>query len=527
MHRRDVLRAAGAALLASPALSQPAQNRLLKFVPQANLTSVDPIWTTATVTRNHGYLVYDCLYGLDEQFRPHPQMAEGTAFEDGGLVATVTLRPGLFFHDGEPVRAQDAVASLNRWMARSPIGQKLRDYTEELAALDDRRLRFRLKRPFPLLLNALGSVATPTPFIMPERIARTDPFQQIRESIGSGPYRFAQAEFNSGSLAVYTRNERYVPNPDAGPLSLTAGPKQAFFDRIEWHIIQDTATSTAALIQGEVDWFEQPTPENQLLLRRNRHVTVEKLTRFMSLGVLRFNHLHPPFDNAAIRRAILPAVNQADYMIAVQGPDPANWRAGVGVFTPDTPLANDAGLEPLLGPRSIERARALLREAGYANQPIRLLGPTDILNPAALTQVAADRFRRLGVNLDLALTDWGTVVQRRASREPLERGGWSVTCTSFAGFEVMDPAGHFPLRGNGRGAWFGWPDIPRIEALRDAWFDAPDLAAQQRLAREIQAVAMQELPFVPLGAVASITALRRNLAGRIPGFAQFWGIHRT
>lgn len=527
MNRRDLMLAGGAALLARPAIAQPAQSRVLKFVPQANLTSVDPIWTTATVTRNHGYLVYDCLYGLDDRFRPHPQMAAGTAFEDGGKIATITLREGLFFHDGEPVRAADAVASLNRWMARSPIGQKLREYTDELVALDDRRLRFRLKRPFPLLLNALGSVATPTPFIMPERIARTDPFQQIRETIGSGPFRFVQSEFNSGSLAVYVRNERYSPNPNAGPVSLTAGPKVVHFDRLEWHIIQDTATSTAALMQGEIDWFEQPTPENQLLLRRNRQVVVEKLTPFMSLGIMRFNHLHPPFDNAAIRRAILPAIQQSDFMIAAQGPDPDNWRDNVGVFTPGTPLANDAGLEPLRGPRSIERARALLREAGYTNQLIRILGPTDILNPAALTQVTIDLFRRLGANIDPVLTDWGTVVQRRASREPLERGGWSITCTSFAGFEVMDPAGHFPLRGNGRGAWFGWPDIPRLEALRDAWFDAPELPDQQRIAREIQTVAMHELPFIPLGAVASITAFRRNLTGRVPGFAQFWNIRRA
>jgi peptide/nickel transport system substrate-binding protein len=527
MKRRDLMLGGGAALVSAPALAQPAQNRVLKFVPQANLTSVDPIWTTATVTRNHGYLVYDCLYGLDEQFRPFPQMAEGTSFEDGNLTATITLRPGLLFHDGEAVRAIDAVASLKRWMRRSPIGQKLNEYTEELVALDDRRLRFRLKRPFPLLLNALGSVATPTPFIMPERIAQTDAFTQIRETIGSGPFRFVQNEFNSGSMAVYERNPRYVPNPNAGPVSLTAGPKQVHFDRLEWHIISDTSTSTSALIRGEMDWFEQPTPENQLLLRRNRNVVVEMLTPFMSVGVMRFNHLHPPFDNPAIRRAILPAVQQSDFMMAAQGPEPEYWRDGVGCFTPGSPFANDEGLEPLKGPRSIERARQLLREAGYNNEPIRILGPTDILNPAALTQVAADLFRRLQVNLDVVLTDWGTVVQRRASREPLERGGWSITCTTFAGFEVMDPVGHFPLRGNGTGAWFGWPNVPELETLRDSWFDAPDLAAQQAIARRMQGIAMRELPFVPLGAVASITAHRRNLTGRVPGFAQFWGIRRA
>ncbi len=408
MQRRDALRlgtglATGA--FAAPALAQPPQNRVLKFVPQANLTSLDPIWTTATVTRNHGYLVYDTLYGIDEQFRAHPQMAEGTVFDEARRVATVTLRPGLFFHDGERVTAQDCVASLTRWMARSPMGQKLRDTTDELAALDDRRLRFRLKRPFPLLLHALGSVATPTPFIMPERVARTDPFQQIREAVGSGPYRFLPGEYNSGSFVGYARNERYAPVSSGTP-SLSAGPKLAHFDRLEWHIIQDAATATSALIQGEMDWFEQPTPENQLLLRRSsRTISVELLTRFMSVGVMRLNHLHPPFNDPAIRRALLPAISQADFMMSVQGTDPQNFDAQCGVFTPGTPLANDEGLAPLRGPRSLDRARQLLREAGYTNQPVRLIGPTDILAPAAITQVAGDLFRRLGMNLDMVLSD--------------------------------------------------------------------------------------------------------------------------
>ena len=254
----------------------------------------------------------------------------------------------------------------------------------------------------------------------------------------------------------------------------------------------------------------------QTLLRRNRAITVEAIDPLPLTGILRFNHLHPPFNDKRIRQAILPAIDQADYMAAIVAPMRA-VQTGAGVFTPGTPLANDAGLGPLTGPRSIDRGEALLREAGYTNQPIRLIGPTDIVAPAAMTQVAGDMFRRLGVNLDFVLTDWGTVVQRRSSREPLEKGGWSALLTSFSSFDFLDPAGHTPLRGNGAGAWPGWPTIPRLEALRDAWFDAPDLSTQQRLAREIQEVAMDELPFVPVGAYMSITALRRNITGRRAG----------
>ncbi|MBX6373003.1 MAG: ABC transporter substrate-binding protein [Acetobacteraceae bacterium] len=534
MHRRSLLLssagAAGAAVAGAAlprfAIAQPAQNRVLKMVPQANLTSLDPIWTTANITRNHGFMIYDTLYGMDASFEPRPQMAEGHVVEDDGRRVTITLRTGLRFHDGEPVLAKDCVASIQRWMKRNATGQKLETVLDAIEVVDDRRFRFRLKRPFPMLIRGLGSPVNPVCFIMPERIARTDAFQQIRETIGSGPFRFKADEFNSGSLVVYERNPNYVPTPVGEP-SLIAGPKHAHFDRVEWRIITDPATSASALQTGEIDWFEQPPPELQTLLRRNRAIAVEPIDPNPFVAILRFNFLNPPFNDKRMRQALLPAVDQADYMAAVVGDNPDLIRTGVGIFTPGTPLANEAGLAPLKGPRSIDRAKALLREAGYTNQLIRLIGPTDILAPAAITQVAGDMFRRLGVNLDFVLTDWGTVVQRRASREPLDRGGWNVFLTSFSSFEFLDPAAHSPLRGNGASAWPGWPTIPRLEELRDAWFEAPDAAAQRRIAEEIQTVAMDELPFIPVGGYVGMTALRRNLQGRIPGFAIYWNLRRT
>jgi peptide/nickel transport system substrate-binding protein len=527
MHRRTLLGAGLAgAVLPRFAVAQPSAARTLRMVPQANLTSIDPIWTTANITRNHGFMVYDTLYGLDAQFRAQPQMAEGQAEEEDGRRVTITLRRDLRWHDGEPVRAADCVASIARWMKRNPVGQKLEPVLDALEAADDRRIVVRLKRPFPMLLKGLASPTNPVCFMMPERVARTDAFQQIRDPIGSGPFRFKQDEFNSGSLVVYERNTSYVPVPSGEP-SLTAGPKEVHFDRVEWRIITDAATSSAALQQGEIDWFEQPPPEIQLLLRRNRQVAIEAIDPLPLTGILRFNHLHPPFNDRRMRQALLPAVDQADYMAAVVGADPAMYKTGVGFFTPGTPMASEVALEPLTGPRSVDRAKALLKEAGYTSQQVRLIGPTDILAPSAMTQVGADMFRRLGVNLDAVLTDWGTVVQRRTSREPLDKGGWSVLFTAFSSFEFLDPAAHTPLRGNGTAAWPGWPTIPKLEELRDAWFDAPDLPAQQAICREIQTVAMQELPYIPVGAYMSMTALRRNLAGRVPGFAIFWGVRRA
>jgi peptide/nickel transport system substrate-binding protein len=524
MKRRTFLAtsaAAAASPLASPAIAQKAQ--LLRMVPQANLTSLDPIWTTANITRNHAFMIYDTLYGLDSNLEPKPQMAAGHVISDDGRRIVITLRDGLFFHDGARVLARDAVASIKRWMVRNPFGQKLATLADEVSALDDTRLEFRLKKPFPLLFSALAVIGSAC-FVMPERVAATDPFKQLSDTTGSGPFRYLASEFNSGSFVAYARNERYVPRDEAA--NFTAGGKRAFLDRVEWRIITDAATSAAALQNNEIDWFEQPPPELQELLRRNRNIVVEPIDTRPNPAMLRLNHLHPPFDRKEARQALLPAIDQTDFMTAIVGPDPKGFST-IGAFTPNTPLASTAGMEAFTSPRSLDRAKALLREAGAFAPRMRLIGPTDILAPAAMTQVAGALFKDLGLNLDFALSDWGTVIQRRASREPVDKGGWSALLTAFGSFDWLDPAAHPVLRGNGKDAWFGWPTIPRIESLRDDWFEAPTLAAQQAIAADLQRAMLDEVPFVPVGAYFSNTALRRDLVGRVSGFALFYNMTRA
>jgi ABC-type transport system substrate-binding protein len=523
MYRRSFL-AASAAVLAAPSIGRAAES-VLRMVPQANLTSIDPIWTTANITRNHGFMVYDTLYGLDAALQPQPQMAEGHQVEDDGRTVTITLRDGLIFHDGEKVRAADVVASLRRWMKRNPYGQTLEPITDELSAVDDRGLRFRLKKPFPLLFNALASIANAA-FVMPERIAATDAFKQISDATGSGPFRFKKDEFNSGSLIVYERHQRYQPRPD-GVVSLTAGPKRVFFDRVEWRIITDAATSAAALQQGEIDWWEQPTPELRALFAKDKNIVVDVLDPNGLCSALRLNASQPPFNDKALRQALLPAIDQADFMAAIVGDDPKDWKKVGGVFTPGTPMANDTDADKLTGPRDFALAQKLMKQAGYKDQPMRLIGPTDILAPAAMTQVSADLFRRLGFNQDIALSDWGTVIQRRSSREPVEKGGWSALCTSFSSFDFADPAVHSLLRGNGPAAWFGWPVIPELETLRASWFDAPDDVARRLVCAEMQRVALDEVAYIPLGSYSAFTATRADLKDRVNGFALFWNLRRA
>jgi peptide/nickel transport system substrate-binding protein len=527
MKRRAFLQSAAAAMLplTAPGLAYGAEARLLKFIPQADLAILDPIWTTAYVTRNHGFLVFDTLFGIDGQFRPQLQMLESAGAESDGLLWRLRLRDGLKFHDGTPVLARDCVASIRRWGARDAFGQALLAATDELTASDDRSIVFRLKRPFPLLPDALGKASSNLPAMMPERLAKTDPFTAITDMIGSGPYRFKADERVPGSLVVYERFADYRPR-DSGTPDWIAGPKIAHFDRIEWHVVPDSATASAALQSGEVDWWEQPTFDLLPLLKGAPEVTIEQIdpTGFPSMA--RFNQLWPPFDNPAIRRALLGCVSETDEMTAVAGTDSHLWRADLGFFPPASPMASTAGTAILQGPRDYDKVKRDLAAAGYKGERVVAMIATDFPVLNAMGVVGADMLKRAGMNVDVLATDWGTVVQRRAKKDSPEKGGWSVFFTSFSGLDQFTPASYVALRGNGQNAWFGWPTAPKLEELRDQWFAAPDLAAQKKICEQIQLQAFVDVPFLPLGLYYQPTAHRKNVTDLLKGLPIFWNVRK-
>lgn len=524
--RRNLLLTGVSAALAAPAIVRAQAQTTLKLIPQADLAVLDPVWTSAYVTRNHGLAVFDTLYGQDEAFRPQPQMLEGHSIDDDGRRWRLVLRDGLRFHDGTPVLARDAVASIRRWGARDAFGQALLAATAELSAADDRTVQFRLHAPFPLLPDALGKAGPNICAIMPERLASTDPFKQVTEMVGSGPFRFLADERVSGARVAYARFDGYTPRAEGTP-SWTAGPKRAFFDRVEWHVIPDTATAAAALQRGEMDWWEKLDFDQKPKLARDPNLQVFVVETTGNCGFLRFNCLHPPFDNPAIRRAQLGAVDQADFMQAVAGDDTTATRTGVGYFTPGAPMASDSGLQALTSQRDPAAVRRALEAAGYRGERVVVMVATDFPTLAALGNVGADMLRRCGMNVDQVTTDWGTIVQRRASRAAPDKGGWNVFFSTFTGLDMMSPAVNSGLRGNGPAAWFGWPDAPRLEALRAEWFAAPDPAAQQAISRQMQLQAFQDVPFLPLGQYFQSTVQRRSLTGTLTGLPLFWNVRRA
>ncbi|MBR0684053.1 ABC transporter substrate-binding protein [Roseomonas eburnea] len=517
MQRRSILAGSAGLLLARPGLAQGNAAHALRFIPQADVTTVDPMSTTSYGVRNHGHMCWDTLYGLDADFVPRPQLCEGHAQEDGGLRWVFTLREGIRFHDGEPIRAADAVASIRRWALRDSLGQSLTERLAGMRALDDRRFEIRLRTPFGPMLDALAKPSSYPCFVYPQRFAEVDPARPFTEVVGSGPYRFVAEERLSGARAVYRRFEGYRPAP-AAP-SLLGGAKLAHFERVEFHIMPDAGTAAAAIQAGEIDWWEQVAPDLRPVMRRHRDIVLERVDFGGLMAMLRFNHLHPPFDNPAVRRALLHSVTQADFMTAIMGNDRSLWRDGVGVFPTSSPLANDEGLSALTGPRSTDAARAALREAGYAGQKVTVLHPTDVVNNNTLTTVLTDALKRSGLDAESATSDWGTVLQRRANREPPDRGGWNALVVLFGGIDLANPGQHPLLRANGAQAWFGWPTSPALEALREEWFAAGPLPAQQAIARRIQAQFWRDLPFIPLGQYFIDSAWRRDIGGVQKGMA--------
>lgn len=526
MQRRTFL-ASTAASLAAPRIAGAQNARVLKFIPQSDVTVLDPIWTTAYVTRNHGYMIFDTLFGTDGDFNASPQMASGMTTEDDGKRVRITLRDGLKFHDGTPVLARDCVASIKRWGQRDTFGQTILQFTDELTAADDKTIQFRLKRSFPLLAVGLGKSPTNFPAMMPERLAQTDAFKQVTEMVGSGPYRFKADERVVGSLAVYERFADYVPSPVGKP-DWTAGPKIVNFDRVEWHVIPDAGTAAAALQSGEVDWWENPTSDLLPLLRKVPGMTVEVQDPTGLMGSMRLNHLTAPFNNPAIRRAILKGIDQKDFMIASIGDDPKNYHVPAGIFCPQSPMATDAGLEVFTSKRDYDAVKKEIAAAGYKGEKTVLLVPTDFPILKALADVAADELQKCGLNVDYQSMDWGTVVQRRAKKDTIEQGGWSAFCTFWAGLDQFNPVGHAFLRGIGEGVGSapGWPTSARIEELRDQWIAAPDVAAQKALAKELQLQALQDVPYVPLGQELISTAYR-GLTGVLNGFVMFWNVRKA
>ena len=518
---RGIVPAAALSLaLAFPAAGQTELNVAI----HADLKNIDPIWTTALITSNHGYAVYDTLFATDADFNVQPQMAEGYTLSDDGLVYTITLRDGLNWHDGTPVTAKDCVASIKRWGQRDVFGQLLMERVDTMVAADDRTIVMTLKNPWALAIAALGKKNANVPFMMPERVAMTDPHEQIKEMVGSGPFRILEDEWVPGSKVVYEKNADYVPR--AEPASETAGGKVVHFDRLVWQYIPDSQTTANALVAGEIDLIENVPADLVPQLNAAEGVTVEPTDGLGWQPWLVINHLHPPFDNVKARQALQLMADQATYQLANSSLE-GSWRTCPAMFICDTPHASDLGSQRLMQ-QDIEAAKKLLAESGYNGEPVVLLHPTDIPQLHSASLVSAALLREIGVNVDDQAMDWSTLTSRRAEKKAPADGGWNLFHTAWPANMLLNPMMHNGVSGACDAAWFGWPCDEELQELRAKFSNEADPETLVTLSRRMQERAMEYVTYIPLGQYFFYRAYRDDVSGVIPSTdAFFWNIRKN
>ncbi|HYL23532.1 MAG TPA: ABC transporter substrate-binding protein [Burkholderiales bacterium] len=502
-----------------------AQDKVLRIVPHSNLNILDPIWTTQYMARNHGYMVYDTLFGTDEKNRIQPQMVEKWSESPDHRLWSFTLRAGLAFHDGKPVTGEDVVASLERWGKRDAMGQKLMTFVERMDAPQANSFRIFLREACGFVLEALGKPSSNVPFIMPRRVAETPADKQIDDATGSGPYIFVREEFKPGDRAVYVKNARYVPRKE--PPSGTAGGKYVYVDRVEWNLaLRDAQAQVNALARGEVDILEQPAFESYPPLQADSNIQVVNSNPLGFQYMCRFNHLHAPFNNQKVRQAALAAMAEEPFLRAQVGIKEF-YRACPSMFTCGTPYGSSKGSE-IQSKSSVRKAQELLKASGYDGTPVVLMKPTDLAAIQKLPDVAAQLLRQAGFKVDLQAMDWNTLVTRRAKKDPPAQGGWNMFCTAWVAPDIWNPLANPAVSGLGEKSWFGWPTDAALEKLRDQFARETDDARKKALAEAIQARAFEVATHAPLGEYVNPLAARNNISGFVTGPGNlYWNIKKN
>jgi peptide/nickel transport system substrate-binding protein len=511
----------GYVLALALALTGVAEAKTLRVAPHSDLKIIDPIWTTALISVNHGYMVYDTLFALDGKLNPQPQMVERHQMSVDKLTWTFTLRDGLEWHDGTPVTAEDCIASIKRWGARDAMGQKLLSYVAELAAADAKTIRMTMKEPYGLVIQTLAKPGANVPFMMPKRVAETDPGKQITEYTGSGPFIFKQDEWRPGEKVVYVKNPKYKPRSE--PASGLAGGKVAKVDRVEWIWIADSQTQVNALLNNEIDLVEAPPHDLLPLLAADKNVELFVWNPAGRQYSFRFNVLHKPFDNAKVRQAVAYALNQKDMLQSVIG-DPEWFRECKSLFPCGSPLESAKGFEDKFD-SNVAKAKALLQEAGYDGTPLVIMQSTDIVSLSNLAPVAKSLLEKAGFKVDVQPMDWQTLVSRRTKKDPPSAGGWHAFLTSWASVDVLDPVAASFLNASCDKATFGWPCDAEIERLRDAFSKETDPAKQKALAEAAQLREVEYPTHLQLGQYTQPVAYRKGVTGILgaPSIA-FWNI---
>jgi peptide/nickel transport system substrate-binding protein len=523
---RNALRIGFVTLAFAAALTATAtradDKKVLRVIPQADLKVLDTHFNSIQITKIYALMVYDTLFAWDSHLKPQKQMVEKEEISDDRLVYRMTLRPGLKFHDGQPVTPRDVIASINRWMKRDVMGQKLGAVVAEMKGVDDRTFTLTLKEPFPFVEFALGSAGGQMPAIYPERVAQTDPFTAITETIGSGPFKFNKAEWQPGSKVVFEKNTDYVPRSE--PPDGLAGGKVVKVDRVEWLVMPDANTAALAIAKGDADFWDSPSNDVLPILEKDPNVVVGKLAPFGNFGFLRVNNLYPPFNNPKARQALAFAFDQRDFMSAAYG-DQKWWKICYSYFICGAPYGTDAGSEPY-HKQDLAKAKELLAEAGYKGEKLVIITTDELPQIGMMARVAAGTLQKIGVNVDLQVMAWGNVVQRQVMKDDPAKGGWNIFTSWGTGSTFHHPLSNIgaPMPCDGKN-WAGWPCDETAETMRDQFLHAADDAGRATILETYHRRLMEMQPYALLGQFDPPFAWRKNLTGVLPAsVVVYWNI---
>jgi len=517
--RRSVALATATLVFSAAAWS----DAVLRTVPSSDLKILDPVWTTALITRNHGFMIYDTLFAPDEKGLIKPQMVEKYTTSTDSKVWRFSLRPGLKFHDGSAVTSQDVIASLNRWGKRDVLGQKMYAAMDSVAAEGPNSFTIKFKQPFGLVLEALGKPGPLVPFIMPKAVADTPADKQIDSMVGSGPFTLSKADFRPGDRVIYRKNPSYVPRKEQA--SGLAGGKVVKVDQVEWVFLRDPQTQTNALVNGEIDMLEVTPSSRYPELRTNPAVEMFDVVPAGTFTAI-FNHKVPPFNDARVRRAAMLAINQ-EAMLRAQITYREFHKTCASLYLCGSVYANEKnGL--FTGKPQFEEARKLLKDAGYDGKPVVVMLPGDVPALNRLPLVYGELLKQAGFNVDVQTTDWASLLTRRTKKEPADKGGWNVFVTYWGGTDASSPVTYTPLTGNGDQGYFGWPVDAEIESLKTQFIETADLAKRKDIAGRIERRALESGVLGPIGEGKSLVAVRRGVvSGLLPAPAVvYWNVQK-